>query len=265
MGSASAASGKPKFIRVVKRDGAITATLTYRSPGLVIRPMLSVFRDGRLVLRHRMCPLDWSANAACAWGSSAWWLMKGHKLEFRVVAGSRPSIVLDLYSGGAHCCEQSFIARIGSHPTWIAHDWKNPGYHGERIAGRYYFVSGDNRFDYAFTSYAFSRPPAQVWSIRHGRLIDVTRSVPSLVRADARSAWRQYLGRWGRRDRQIRGVGVLAGWCADEYLLGLGANCQQVLERELPRGYLNPSFGPHGRAFIRLLNRDLERWGYKRS
>jgi hypothetical protein len=265
-GTAGAASSKPKLVRVVKRDGAITATLTYRlrDSGPVRRPTLSVSKDGRQVLRRRMCPLDWSANGVCQWNAALWWPMKGRKLEFRRVAGSGRSVVLDLYTGGAHCCEQTFIALVGTRVRWIAHDWKNPGYHGERIGDRYYFVSGDNRFDDTFTSYAFSWAPAQVWALRNGRLTDVTRSVPSVVRVDAKNAWRHYLGRWGRRDRQIRGVGALAGWCADEYLLSRGAKCEKVLGRALAGGYLNPSFGLRGRAFIRGLNRDLERWGYKR-
>ena len=265
-GSAGATSGRPKLVRIEKRDGAITATLTYRvlenSPvrGLT----LSVSRDGRPVLRRRICPLDSSANSVCQWNAALWWPMKGRRLEFRRVAGSDRSVVLDLYTGGAHCCEQTFIALVGTRIRWIPHDWKDPGYHGERIGGRYYFVSGDDRFDYAFTSYAFSWAPAQVWSIRSGRLTDITRSVPSVVGADAKNAWRQYLGRWGRRDRQTRGVGALAGWCADEYLLGRGATCQRVIGRALSRGYLDPTFGLRGRAFVRALDRDLERWDYKR-
>jgi len=213
-----------------------------------------------------MCPLDWGRNAACTWGGpDTWWFTNHGPGVFRNLTGSgSPAVVIDLYLGGAHCCVQSFIALTGAKPTWIAHDWKNPGYHGEELGGRYYFVSGDNRFDYAFTAYAFSWAPAQVWAIRHERLVDVTRSVPSLVAADARRAWKTYLGKWGRRDREFRGVGALAGWCADEYLLGRGSSCERVLREELAAGYLNAREGAHGRGFIRALNRDLRRWGYTR-
>lgn len=265
-GSAGAARGKPKLVRIVRREGAITATLTYRAleNGPVRRLTLSVRRDGRLVLRRRICPLDWSANTVCQWNSALWSPMKGRKLEFRHVAASGRSVVLDLYTGGAHCCEQTFIALAGNRVRWIAHDWKNPGYRGERHGGRYYFVSGDNRFAYSFTSYAFSDFPIQIWTIgRSGRLASVTRHLPSLIRAAGRGTWTLYVK--ARRDRLVRGVGVLASWCADEFLLGDGAQCELVLKQELAGGYLNPRVGRRGRGFIRQLNRDLQRWGYRRG
>ena len=184
--------------------------------------------------------------------------------SFRDVApNGTPTFEVDLYTGGAHCCEQSFFAIGGSHPAWIAHDWENPGFLGERIDGRYYFVSGDNRFAYAFASYAGSWLPSQIWTIRRRKLVDVTRTEPGLVRADARRAWRWYLGPQGRRDPTERGVGILAGWCGDEYLIHRGAYCQRALVKAQARGYLNVmGYGKHG--FTRRLNRDLARWGYKR-
>ena len=173
-------------------------------------------------------------------------------------------IVTDLYTGGAHCCEQTFIALGGDHPAWIAHDWKNPGYRGQRIHGRYYFVSGDNRFAYAFTSYAGSWFPSQIWTVRGNGLVNVTRNQRRLVKTDARQAWRWYLGRWGRRNHVDRGIGILAGWCADKYLLRQGDECQRALAHALHRGYLNGEVGAQGKAFIHALDRDLARWGYKR-
>lgn len=249
----------------MKRDGAFTATVIYgERTNFTYRPTLSVRRSGRLVLVRRMCPLDFAGRGTCTWvGPDTWSLMKRGPLAFRDVASTTtPGVVVDLWTGGAHCCEQTFVALLGSPPRWIAHDWGNPGYHGTRIGGRYYFVSGDNRFAYAFGAYAFSWFPAQIWTIRHGGLVNVTRSTPSLVAADATRALREY--RRAGRDR-LPDTGALAGWCADEYLLNRGRHCERVLQHELAAGRLRVRDAVSGRRFIRLLHHDLERWGYERS
>ena len=253
LAGAAAAARRPRLVRVVKREGALSATLSYRTANdFTYRPTLSVRRDGRVVLVRRMCPLDFTGRGACTWvGPDTWSLMKHGRLAFRHVApGGTAATVVDLWAGGAHCCEESFIALLGSRPAWIAHDWGNPGYRGRRILGRYYFVSGDDRFAYAFAAYAFSWFPARIWTIERGRLVDVTRSMPALVVADATRAWRRY--RLAGRER-LPDVGALAGWCADEFLLGRGGRCERVL--------LHVS----DRAFVRHLELDLRRWGYERG
>lgn len=239
----------------MKREGAVTATLTYRvANAFTHRPTLAVHRNGRLLLVHRLCPLGFVSPAGrCTWeGPDTWSFMKHGKLAFRDVGSSgAPAVVEDLWLGGAHCCEETYIALLGSRPTWIAHDWGNPGYRGRRIHGRYYFVSGDDRFSYAFGPYVSSWWPPQIWTIRHERLVNVTRTMPALVAANGRRAWRQYAP--ARTDPVVgRGIGVLAGWCADEFLLGRGARCERVIHRTQTAG------------FVRRLNGDLARWGYKR-
>lgn len=253
-GVAGAATSKTRLVRVVKRDGAITATLSYRAAKYyTYRPTLVVRRNGRVLLAHRLCAIDYvSPKGPCAWeGPDTWLFMKHGHLALRAVGpNGTPAAVVDLWLGGAHCCEETFMALLGSRPMWIARDWGNPGYRGRRIGGHYYFVSGDDRFSYAFGPYAFSWFPPQIWTIRYGRLVNVTRTMPALVAANERRAWRQYLR--ARSDpAQARGIGVLAGWCADEFLLGRGARCERTIHRTRAAG------------FVRTLNRDLERWGYK--
>lgn len=104
--------------------------------------------------------------------------------------------------------------------------------------------------------------PAQIWEIRDERLVDVTRSVPALVRPHARRLWRWYLHIRHERGG-ARGIGALAGWCADEFTLGRGARCERVLRQKLRAGELYAPGALSGRRFIGTLNRDLERWGYK--
>jgi hypothetical protein len=249
-GSATATSAKPKVVRVVKRDRAITATLTYARTGTYTfaDARVSIRRNGRLVLRRKVCPLDQSPHYGCAWARPA-------KLEFRRVDGRRPDAVVDLYTGGNHCCAETFIALLGRQPHWIAHVWGN-WYSGRWIHGRYYFVSADGRFDCVLVSCAGSSLPIQIWAVsKAGAFANATRSLPSLVREDARRAWKYH-----------RDPGELASWCADEYLLGGGSRCSHALDYALAHGYLKGGGVLYrDRAFIRQLNRDLERWGYKRG
>jgi hypothetical protein len=271
-GSAGAATIKPKLVRVVKRDGAITATLTYKdwthvrglTHGIAYSHVtLSLRRNGRLVLKHRLCPLE---GQACVWAEGGWGPTRGNKqLAFSGAAGARtPAVLIDLYTGGASCCENMFLALVGRHARWITHDWGTAGYGGERLRGHYRFVSRDNRFWYALGECSVcSYLPVQVWEIRAGGLVDVTRSEPDRVRKDARGAWSAYLS--GRHDQFDRGFGPLAGWCADEYLLSRGAQCDRALRKALRSGYLDRREKPHGRVFIRELNLYLVHLGYKRG
>ena len=160
--------------------------------------------------------------------------------------------------------ESTAIATLDPRPVLIVHDWGRSLYRGKSFHGRYYFVSGDNRFWCILASCAVSWVPSQTWAVRSGRLVNVTRSVPAFARADAKRAWHWYVGPHGRRSQDDHGVGIFAGWCGDEYIVGRGAVCQRVLRQELAAGHLH-GYGVSGKRFARQLNRDLERWGYKHS
>lgn len=57
---------------------------------------------------------------------------------------------------------------------------------------------------------------------------------------------------------------MLAIWCADEYLLGEESHCSRAVGDDLAHGYLKGIAGNmRGSVFVRVLNRDLVRWGYK--
>ena len=92
--------------------------------------------------------------------------------------------------------------------------------------------------------------------------MNVTRSYPGLIRQDAHG-----LATEGGRRMTVRrqGAGVLAAaWCGDEYLLGDGPRCSQMLAFALRHQQGNDVAGRVTRAFIRTLNRDLRRWAYTR-
>jgi hypothetical protein len=105
-----------------------------------------------------------------------------------------PEVLLDLYSGGAHCCESTriYFRRSGSGSYGVvSHDWGNSGYRLEDLDGdgRLEFVSADDAFSYAFTSYAASRRPPRIWRFDGKRLAVVTRKFPKLLEEDAAECW----------------------------------------------------------------------------
>lgn len=108
--------------------------------------------------------------------------------------------VFDLYSGGAHCCEISYLYDGG---TEVVHNWADPGYEFKDIDGdgRFEFRSADARFQYTVAdSFAASYPPVQIWRYEGGKLVDVTKdpTVAPAVRRDARTARKEY-----RRARRL--------------------------------------------------------------
>ncbi len=143
-----------------------------------------------------------------------------------------PQVVLDFYTGGAHCCTYSLIYQFDpTAQTYAAltHDWGNRGYRLQDLDGNgvMEFVSADDRFAYAFASYAASPSPIQLWAYQSGKLVDITRQHPKLIYADATRLWQAFQEirndcdpkAWGNC-----GEGVLAAYLADKYLLGQGAD-----------------------------------------
>jgi hypothetical protein len=256
--SAAATNERTKLVRVVKRQGSVTATLTYRKSGSgvlfrVFRPTVSVRRNGQLMLRRTFCAPA-QLSPPCVWSNPA-------SLTFSRVTGSEPSVVLDLNTGGNSCGLEKVVALLGHRPRWAVHLFTTGGASGMRIRGCHYFVSEDGRFADQFTNPPGNAYPIQVWTLdRAGKFQDATRTLARLVRKDARR-WHGYL----RPYHHQAPYGVLAAWCADQYLLSRGSRCAHMLSYDLAHGYLKGIEGNYGRgrAVIRELNQDLHRWGYK--
>jgi hypothetical protein len=179
-----------------------------------------------------------------------------------------PEVVVQLYSGGAHCCTLAEIYSYSAAAAAYVNLEENFGSGGYKLGdlngdGRREFRTTDFRFDEAFTAHAASTQPIQIFDLVSGRLIDVTRSYPALVRKDAASLLRLY-----KRERKRSGFdvrGILASYVADEYLLGRGKTARKVLSKALKRGELNQPRGTGfaaGRAYVRRLNKLLKRYGY---
>jgi hypothetical protein len=135
-----------------------------------------------------------------------------------------PEVVADFFTGGAHCCTYSLIYRFDNKSqkyTQTRHEWGNAGYRFNDVDkdGLLEFESRDDRFAYAFTAYAASGYPLQIWQYRQGKMVDVTRRYPKLIYAHAADLWKTYTE---IRQQGDDGRGFLAAYLADKYLLGQG-------------------------------------------
>jgi hypothetical protein len=92
--------------------------------------------------------------------------IEGDSLRVRDLDGDgEPEVVLDTFSGGAHCCLWARIfAFDGSAYRSITHNFADPGYRiGDIDAdGVPEWVSADPRFAYRYTSFAGSWFPEQI-------------------------------------------------------------------------------------------------------
>lgn len=183
-------------------------------------------------------------------------------------ADGEPEVIVQIYSGGAHCCTlaeiYSYAAATGTYVNFEQNfgsgSYRLRDLNGDRKAE---LTGTDPRFDELFTAHAASTEPIQIFDFRSGRLVDVTRSFPVLIRKDARYQRRLYDKYRRKSDFDIRGV--LASYVADEYLLGKSRPANRLLSKALHRGDLNQPRGTgfeSGRAYVRRLKKLLKRYGY---
>lgn len=169
-----------------------------------------------------------------------------------------PEVIVDLYTGGAHCCTIAEIFRwTGNAYVSTTRGFADFGY---TLDGGT-FVTGDARFAYAFASFADSAMPVRLLTFRAGAWSDVTRDHPETLRADAA----RWLKEYKKRRNGTRALGMLAAWVADEYRLGAGkrAAADRFLTAELRAGRLHADQGwPHGTSYVSALKRRLRAWGY---
>jgi hypothetical protein len=172
-----------------------------------------------------------------------------------------PEVRLDLFWGGAHCCFWTDVYRYtGSTYQLRPHLWGNATYWLKDLGGdgRLEFVSSDDRFAYAFSAFAFSYLPVQIWSYRGGGFKDVTRRFPRQIRADSAHTWRGFLR---LRRARYETEGALAAWAADQYLLGHRALVWKRLGPLARAGKVSGDYPP--KLFLRKLRVFLHRHGYR--
>ena len=182
-------------------------------------------------------------------------------------------VIVDTYSGGAHCCSISAI--YGWDSTTSAYrrlvkNWADPGYTLKHLgtAPGEELVSADPRFAYTFCAYVCSAMPVVVLRYEDYSLVDVTKQFPLQMRRQDREL-RQTIKRLGRKPADRFAVrGMLPALCANLYRLGEGASCRSQLQSALRRGWLSQAPGDQaadwagGRKYIARVDRVLKKYGY---
>ena len=117
-------------------------------------------------------------------------------------------------------------------------------------------MTRDDRFSYAFASFADSRWPVRVLRYRLGRMTVVTPAYPSEIQRDATELWHEAVAAKRSRSNQ----GIVAAWAADRCMLGHSAAAFKTIDRLARSGRIH---GELPRAkFVSRLRRFLRRTGY---
>jgi hypothetical protein len=181
-----------------------------------------------------------------------------------------PEALVDLYTGGAHCCTYTQLYRFDAAANAyrrVKQAWGDYGYTLVDLDkdGKPELRSADWRFAGAFTAYAASGAPLQIWRFTGTRFQDATRSFRSLVKQDLRQ-WLRLYRRW-RDDSETPEVrGFLAAYAANKYVLGQSDSAFDLINAAYRRGDLNPPAefgGPRGKRYISELRKFLRRTGYR--
>jgi hypothetical protein len=132
-----------------------------------------------------------------------------------------PEVIVKTFSGGAHCCTNHLI-----------YAWQNQNFvttetgyldssggefvdlNGDR---KLEFVTYDNAFLYAFSSYAGSYPPTLIYSFDRGKLTNVTRQYQRELRERVTKMYETVLA---AKQQNYEINGILAGYVAQKILLG---------------------------------------------
>jgi hypothetical protein len=245
------------------RNGTVSATVTYTERNFLYEKVrVRVTRAGRAVLD---APIQRLGCPDCANDRPS-------AVKLRDLDGGEREVLVDLYSGGAHCCLFTLILRWDADAKRYRSTLGYWGNYGSRLIdldgdGEPEFSAFDERFVYEFTAYVFSSAPIRIWSYEAGKLVDVTRRFPELVQKSAATNLGYYLKARGDPNADVRSY--VAAYVADQYLLGDPAEGQRVLDLALKRGDLGRGTRllglPAGKAYVAALMRDLHRWGYIRS
>lgn len=216
--AAQVATAATREVKVAK-SGPVTAELSYQKDGYQYRNVrLKIVRAGK-TLSDRTVPASEYDRP----------LTDGNFQVADLDGDKEPEVIVDFYTGGAHCCTYSLIYGYNSAKRQysnIKQDWQNTGYklrdlNGDRVPE---FNSADNRFAYKFTAYAGSRFPVQIWQYRGGKMTDATRQFRQQIARDAAGWWKDF------EEQRKNGIdsegfnvkGILAAYLADKYMLGQG-------------------------------------------
>ena len=177
----------------------------------------------------------------------------------RFAGQDRPTVLLGLSTGGAHCC--TVVRAVPLTATGLGRSLEFRGGNaalGVAAAGDHaILVTANDAFAYQFSSFGGSGLPVQVLELRGNAFVDTTAEHPDLVRADATRMWDQF------GSASDGGLGLLAPWVADQCLLGQGSQAWATVDRLQAQGKLagQPNW-PSGAAFVGALHTFLAQHDY---
>jgi hypothetical protein len=156
-----------------------------------------------------------------------------------------PQLVFTRYSGGAHCCMQTwFVTKAKGAAGWSLIDGgildgSGYGYEDKDGDGAMEIVSRDNRFLYAFGSYAGSFALTRVSQLRGSKLSDVTLDAQWRENLEQNLGWLEFYEKVPSDFSKTNSY--LAAWVAVKSALGQGDEAWAVaLRKQEPA----PEFGP---------------------
>jgi hypothetical protein len=249
------------------QSGNVTATFTFSGSYPNFTGLQLTIAQGSMVLYDEPVTSN-LCGSYCAPASPSGGQSSVHVLDLE--HNGQPDVLLDLYSGGAHCCwiEQIFSFDPGT-MTYAAtqHDFGDPGEEvvDLRHDGRYEFLTADDWFAYEFTDFAASGLPIQILTFSGRHFFNVTRQYPKLVARDA-ARWMKAFNAMAKQ-HYSDSVGVVAAWAADEELLGHRKVVNAFLANQLKAGHLNSALSPEepgGARFVAKLRKFLRAHGYAR-
>lgn len=184
--------------------------------------VLSLFRSGRQLIRIR--------------GAESGFEQPPFLVQIAEMDGiaADPEVLFSTYTGGAHCCSQTHIARAAG-DRWQA--VAVGSFDGDLVRaqdidgdGRFELALADDRFYYAFACYACSAVPLRVLRLQDGRVIDASddpRYRPAHV------AWLKSMIE--AADPAMDRNGFLAGYVAEKIRLGEGEQAWRLMLRHYDR------------------------------
>ena len=105
--------------------------------------------------------------------------------QVQLEAGGKNYILIDFFSGGAHCCFSLLVGELKS-DKFVRLDsvlYGNSGYNVEDLDkdGEKEIISGNDMFAYAFTNYSETRFPIRIQRIKSDKIKDVTEDFEDIV------------------------------------------------------------------------------------